>query len=481
LSGVGLKTPFVTSVSFVHGFGNYNKLETKISANNVATLKPLFQAKLADTADGAPVYLNSVQRANGKSTDMVFMTLRNGILVALDANTGNVIWSRKNSANGCQINDSHNTCYTTSSPAIQPDGKFIYSYGLDGFVHKYAVADGTEAIDGVWPELTSSKPSHEKGSSALSIASDKSGGLFLYVAHAGYPGDKGDYQGHLTIINLINGTQNVFNAACSDQTVHFLDNPATPDCTSVQTAIWARPGTIYDPDTNKIYVSTGNGLFSPQQHDWGDSILALNPDGTGTKTDPLDSYTPAEFERMDKTDADLGSTEPALLPTLPNSPAKHLAIQSGKDQKLRLVNLDNLNGSAKAGAVGGELAIFNVPQAGEVLTMPVTMLDIDNSRAYIFIGNSKGLSAVVLQFDTKGKATFTTRWKTTDPSTSPLLVNGVLYAAGDHNLRAIDPLSGTVLWQDTNIGSIHWESPVIVNGILYLTDNGATLRAYTLP
>jgi hypothetical protein len=459
-----------------------NYLETTIGAANVANLKLLFKVKLSDTADGAPAYLSGVKRANSKSADMIFVTERNGTLAALDAHSGAPIWSDANPANGCQINNSGNTCYTTSSPAIQPDGQFVYSYGLDGFVHKYAVADGAEVTTGGWPELTSTKPTHEKGSSALSIVTDKAGGVYLYVAHAGYPGDQGDYQGHLTVINLGTGAQKVFNAACSDQAVHFMDNPANPDCPSVQTAIWARPGAIYDPDTNKTYITTGNGTFSPKDHDWGDSILAINPDGSGVGGDPLDSYTPTEYLRLDITDADLGSAEPVLLPTtIPNSPFKHLAIQAGKDQKLRLVNLDNLNGSGKAGAVGGELAVFDLPQGGQVLTAPVAILDKSSNDVIIFVGNSKGLSANILRFDSQGKATLTTGWLVTDPTTSPLIANGVLFAVGDHNLRAIDELSGATLWQDTSIGGIHWESPIVANGVLYVTDNSATLRAYSLP
>ncbi len=78
---------------------------------------------------------------------------------------------------------------------------YVYSYGLDGYVHKYQVGDGIEILTGGWPQLTTLKGYDEKGSSALSIAT--SGGVkYLYVVHGGYPGDKGDYQGHVTAINL---------------------------------------------------------------------------------------------------------------------------------------------------------------------------------------------------------------------------------------------------------------------------------------
>ena len=122
------------------------------------------------------------------------------------------------------------TCYTTSSPAIDPGRAFVYSYGLDGRVHKFAVADGTETTTGGWPQVATLKGFDEKGSSPLVFATARSGTTYLYSANGGYPGDAGDYQGHVTAINLSTGAQKVFNTQCSDQTVHFVTTPGTPDC-----------------------------------------------------------------------------------------------------------------------------------------------------------------------------------------------------------------------------------------------------------
>ena len=61
------------------------------------------------------------------------------------------------------------------------------------------------------------------------------------------------------------------------------------------------------------------GSFSPASpasavRNWGDSVLALNPDGTGANSQPLDSYTPTNYLDLFNGDLDLGSTAPALLP-----------------------------------------------------------------------------------------------------------------------------------------------------------------------
>src|SRR4029077_4312608 len=102
------------------------------------------------------------------------------------------------------------------------------------------------------------KPTVEKGSSALGWAVNAHGS-YLYVANGGYPGDAGDYQGHVTAIDLATGAQHVFNANCSDHpNVHFAVAPATPNCAVVQTAVWARSGAVYHAALDRILFSTGN-------------------------------------------------------------------------------------------------------------------------------------------------------------------------------------------------------------------------------
>ena len=269
-----------------------------------------------------------------------------------------MVWQRQNPPGKCRINKGSLPCYTTSSPAIDPDLEYVYSYGLDGYVHKYRVESGSEIEGGGWPQLATLKPFDEKGSSALSIATAKSGTSYLYIPNSGYLGDRGDYQGHVTTVNLANGTQRVFNTLCSDRPVHFVEKPRKPDCPAIQSGVWGRAGVVYSPRTDRIYFTTGNGLFDPRKFDWGDSVLALNPDGTGKNGAPIDSFTPLDFHRLDQEDLDLGSAAPVILPRAPFN----LAVQSGKDGKLRMIDLDNLSGHGGPGHVGGEARFYSSPR-----------------------------------------------------------------------------------------------------------------------
>ena len=184
--------------------GNDTK-ETKSAPQNIGSLHQLFKISLPSVADGAPAYLSDIKTQSG-TISMIFVTTKDGRIIALNAMNGDVIWTHQYGTGTYRINNRFQPTYTTSSPAIDPDREFVYSYGLDGYVHKYRVTDGAETKDGGWPELCTLKPFDEKGSSALAIATVKNGNSYLYVANGGYLGDRGDYQGHLTTINLHDGT-----------------------------------------------------------------------------------------------------------------------------------------------------------------------------------------------------------------------------------------------------------------------------------
>ena len=156
-----------------------NTAETALTPANVSALVQKYQVTLPATADSTPVFLEGVTTSSGIK-DLLFVTTRDGRIIALDAQNGAQVWSHQYGAGTCQINGTGGACYTTSSPAIDPSGDYVYSYGLDGNVHKYQVGDGTEIIGGGWPQLATLKGFDEKGSSALAIATSN-GVSYLYV------------------------------------------------------------------------------------------------------------------------------------------------------------------------------------------------------------------------------------------------------------------------------------------------------------
>jgi outer membrane protein assembly factor BamB len=443
-------------------------LEPTLSPANVGTLHLLYQARLPGIVDSPPVFLAGVSTPTGVH-DLLFLTTTDGRLVAVDAATGAAVWSRQ-PASGPR--------YTTSAPAVDPGRQLVYSYGLEGRVHQVRVADGSEVTGGGWPQLATLKPEVEKCAPPLDVATAANGHTYLYVANGGYPGDQGDYQGHVTAIDLGSGAQQVWNANCSDQPVHFTHG--NPDCPEVQSAVWARAGVVYDSDLDRILFATGNGTFDAQRggHDWGDSVLELRPDATAHGALPLDSYTPTNFQQLQNADADVGSTAPAVLPPVPGSRIRHLAVQGGKDANLRLLDLDDLSGHAQPGQAGGELQLLRVPQGGGVLTAPAVWTDPASGVPWVFVANGSGLAALRVLVAGDGTPVLIPAWTDAHGGTSPVVANGIVFYAGGAGLRALAATTGARLWSDGGPGSIHWQSPIVVNGRVYVTDGSGNLWAY---
>ncbi|MGH8850486.1 MAG: Ig-like domain repeat protein, partial [Casimicrobiaceae bacterium] len=472
-----------------------NTAETILTPANVGSLAAKYQVALAGSADGAPVFLENVTTPGGVK-DLLFVTTRDGFIIALDAQNGAPVWSHPNGPGGCTINNGSTACYTTSSPAIDPNRLYVYSYGLDGKVHKYQVGDGTEVLSGGWPEIATLKGFDEKGSSALSVAT-AAGVKYLYAVHGGYPGDNGDYQGHVTAINLATGAQRVFNAACSDKALHLdhLSGSETPaTCATRQNAIWARPGVFYDGGTNRIFVATGNAFTAgvgrfDGVHNWSESVLALQPDssgGTGANAGkPLDSYTPANWSSLDDGDTDIGSTGPAILPAPPASNLQHLAVQSGKDGLLRLLDLADLSGTGGPGHVGGSVgAPIALRQGGGVFSQPAVWINPADGSTWLFVVNGNGTSGLRLQVDGSGNPSIVTQWPPVNApnsvpgGTSPIVANNMLFYISGSNVRVVDPTSGSILRTASGTGGPHWQSLIVAKGVVYATDQANHLTAF---
>ena len=401
--------------------------------------------------------------------------------MAIDAATGSEVWHA--TTTGRQP--------TTASPAIDPGRQYVYSYGTDGKAHKYQVGDGTEITDSSWPETITLKQSVEKGASGLTIAN--SGGTnYLVVVTDGYIGDGGDYQGHLVSINLDTGAQNIFNVMCSNLSIHFVLNgtAGTDDCGNVQSGIWGRGGATFDSDTGRVYITTGNGHYNASTggFNWGDSTLALAVDGTGAGGGmPRDSYTPTNFQQLDDQDTDLGSISLVILKPPASSTVAHVGMQTGKDAKLRLINLDNMSGQGGPAHVGGELQLISVPQGGGGMReQPATWVNAKGDGAtWLFVANSHGLSGLTLGLNGSNVPALSSVWQKTNSTTSPIVANGILYSfsgcTGGTCIVGRDPLTGDALWTSAHISGPHWQSPILVDGVIYVIDGSSKLWAFGLP
>jgi hypothetical protein len=96
----------------------------------------------------------------------------------------------------------------------------------------------------------------------------------------------------------------------------------------------------------------------------------------------------------------------------------------------------------------------------------------------VFVANYAGISGVQLVIQPNGTPQLVARWTDNAGCTSPVIAAGMLFCVAPFSVRALNPLTGSTLWLDHTPGKIHWESPIVINGRLYVTDDNANLIAY---
>ena len=387
--------------------------------------------------------------------------------MALDAATGSVVWSHQ--VIGTQP--------TTSAPAIDPNRHFVYAYGLDGFVHKYNVGSGNEVTAAGWPELVTLKTDVEKVAGSLTIGTS-GGATYLYVVTDGYIGDAGDYQGHLTTINLTNGDQNVFNTLCSDNPTHLdsagnnCDRPMGADVAAAVSGAAAARRSMRRPIASTSRPATAGSTRTCPVLQLGRQCARPGPRRHRAGALPDDSYTPDNFLQFDarRPRSRLGF---ARDPAGTERPVGHdLGAQLGKDAMIRLIDLDDMSGANVVGTVGGELQLIGVPQGGGGMSeQPAVWVDRSATPGFwsrtmracpasscasrictLRFWNRNGIAAVRRVGDRR-------QWH---PFLRHELQRGFC-------LVGADPVTGNILWTSgETIGNLHWQSPILVNGAIYI-------------
>ncbi len=229
----------------------------------------------------------------------------------------------------------------------------------------------------------------------------------------------------------------------------------------------------------RIYVATGNGDFDANKggHNYGDSVISLTSDVMSI----LGSYTPTNYDQLEQGDVDLGSTTATMLPAQASSQTPWMLTEGGKDGVLKLINRAAMPG------VGGELQLIDMP--GGLFSAPAVWTDGSNN-AWIFLGFSSVVEAFRLQ-TYSGVSKLVGIWQsspgqTGGEGTSPVVANGIVFVAFDDALVALNAVTGNLLWSSANygsapsFGSVHWQSPIVVNGRLYCSDQSGHLTAYAL-
>lgn len=370
----------------------------------------------------------------------LYLVTENDTVYSLDASSGKVQWQRHvgtpvpRSALPCGdidptgitgtpvIDQASSTLYAVAF--LQPGKHELFALNLASGAVRYHVAIDPSGAD----------PLVQQQRSALALANG-----MVYVAYGGLDGDCGQYHGW------------VVAAAANNGAPHATYQVPTQR----EGAVWAPAGPALDSAGN-LYVATGNGS-STTQFDYGDSVIKLSPD-----LKVLDWFAPTNWAQLNRTDQDIGSISPLLLPN-------GLIFQIGKGGEGYLLRADHL------GQIGGQAYAAPVCASGSGAFGSTAF-----ATPYIYVPCRSGMVALKLG----SGASFSTAWTgPTSAPDSPVVAGGVVWAVSpaQNALVGLDAPTGKARLQlalpAAGNGLPHFIAPTVAAGSVYIAAGRVVVAA----
>jgi outer membrane protein assembly factor BamB len=429
---------------------------------------------------GQPLYMNGITMGDGKAHNVLFVTTDHDSVYALDADSGTRLWKTSFLAPGvmpvagASLGISSQTGIL-STPVIDPVRKMIYVVAEtsenNSFPHKLhalSLINGAESPAGpqliTHPNLLPSKKFQRPG---LLLANGK-----VYV---GFGAIKDLSENNKPYHGLLFA----FDAVTLEEQKPVFDVAPTGS----EGGIWMSGASPLADSSGNIYISTGNGTVST--NNYGESIVKLSP-----TLQPLDRFTPFDWQNLDGHDKDLGSGSMILVPDQ-NGPYPHEVIACGKPTPIYVLNRDRLGdrGASSDNILQRLDKQLSQNAGGRDPGEPCYNSPAMWLQNVYFAANNDVLKMFVLNADTGmlsptpvSKGTFIYQWPGSDPvvSSNPSNTNGIVwtldYLAG--TLHASDAADvSKELYRSPSLGTgIRWVPPTVVNGHVYL---GISNRVYS--
>ncbi len=388
-----------------------------------------------------------------------YVATENDTIYKLDAASGTVAWSKHlatpEPASAAPCGDISPSIGITGTPVIDPATNRIYAVGAvsaSGAIHHELFALDLTSGQPVTGFPLPVDPPFPAGGSAVNqlqrpgLALD---GNRVLIGYGGNDGDCATYWGWLVSVAVDgSGTQNAFQV----------------DPGHTEGAIWGSGNAPAIDATGNVFLATGNGAGnSTSNPEYGDTVVKLNATAT-----PLDFWAPPNWQSLDSSDADLGSSMPTLLPG-------GYVFQSGKDGNGYLVN------GAALGHVSAPTRQVSVCSGG---SFGGSVYDPANSTLYVTC--SGGLKALTLGSGSPPslgpKAGFAATSSATGP---PTLAGGLVWSANRSSgtLYGLDPNTGATRSHlpIPEVGSNvnHFATPSAAGGKLFMA-SGNQVTAFTI-
>ena len=290
-----------------------NPDEKILNRDNVAQLEVKWIAQISTAPKEyvlstmtAPV-VATVNTPHGPASRL-FVVGSDNTVFALDAATGKIVWQKANPNTMQPRVKGDYRCPNTqnATPVIDRQAGIIYVSTSDGKLRGFSLTDGEDRI----PPLNFTDP----------FARNWSLQLIDGVIYA--PTARGclNMQSHFTALDL------------KDPAPHPLEYYTN---TGITSGAWGRGGLVRGP--MGILAQTADGPYDPAAGKFGNSIVSL-----ALKNFRLqDSFTPPNWEYLNKADLDLGSGNPVVFPFQKWT----LAAVVGKESVIYLLDAANPGGA----------------------------------------------------------------------------------------------------------------------------------------
>ncbi len=266
----------------------------------------------------------------------------------------------------------------------------------------------------------------------------------IVVGYGGNDGDCSTYHGWLVAVSESGGSEHTFEV-----------DPGSGDD---EGAIWGSGNGPAVDSAGNLWASSGNGN-SGNTFGYQESVLRLGP-----ALNLLDYWAPSDWQSLDSSDLDLGSSEPVLLPG-------NLVFEIGKQGVGYLLSASHLGGEGAAPAY--QAKVCSGSWGGGVY-----------SNGVIYVTCSDGLRALTLNAAAPSFSALAGWQVTSSAAGPPTVAGGLVWAtnAGTNNgttLYGFNPQTGQATVKQAIPSTEHFASPSASDGKLFLA-TGPTVEAYTI-
>jgi PQQ-like domain len=473
----------------------WNRSETVLTKENASQLELKWKAQLSTppreevlSTLTAPL-VATVNGPQGRVT-RVFVAGSDNTVYAINSETGEIAWQRQFPNTLTAPTRADYRCPNTqnATPVIDKESGIIYVSMSDGKLRGLSLIDGSErmaAADFTTP-----------------FARNWSLNLIDGIVYSPTGRGCANTPTRFTALDLKDPAHH---------TIDFYTSPGVPPGSNKEdpAGAWGRGGLVLGP--KGLYGQTADGPYDPASGQFGNTVIAVSKSFR-----LVDSYTPANWEYLDKKDLDLGAVSPVVFPF----DKWTLVASVGKESVIALLDSNNLGGndhhtplylSPRWGndeeklhdrGVWGSMATWQNGQGRRFLYMAMQGPPSKGAPKFKYThGTADQGSIMAFEVPDKSKPALDPIWISRDMHAPdpPVVANGVVYALQTGKdatetrsggkiptpnaiLYAFDAETGQQLYSSEKLidSFTHFSEPVVAGGQVYICTWDGKVYAFGL-